>query len=630
MLAAMTKVRIFGRKPQLEPVLRRLYELRLLQLESAAEADVPALAASRDRADRAEELRLLLVRLDGLLALGDGEAEDDGRAGAAGHADVGRELDGLTPQIEALHDRVAELSNELAVLPRYLEPLEALLPLVPELAELDEAHLRALQLDTIALVLNTEDDALLATLREVLVELLGDRFELVAKRVDRDAVGCVIVVPHRDGEAVRALLGREQVRHLPLPARYERLSFQGAVAAMERRLGELPSELAEARRALRELVGPPGARWRRARRELAAELEQLEAAAKLGETARTFVVVGWTPRGKLPFLRDELERAANGQLVLEELPATGEAPVLMANRKLAQPFEFLVRLLDLPRHGTLDPTMLMALFLPLMVGVMIGDVVYGALLLVLAVVVRRRVGGHSAAVRDLSRVFVAGAVWAIVFGFLFGEALGDIGAKLGLPALWVYRGGADGVEPLLLFSLALGAAHVVLGLALGLWQSLRARRVGELLERAGSLLALCSVFVLAAIVADRLPATALTPAAAGVAVGLVLLVVPGGVLGLMMGPLAFVGTLGNVLSYLRIGAVGLASAYLALVANQLATLGPLWLGVLVAALFHALNLALAAFSPMIQALRLHYVEFFSKFYDGGGKPFRPFGDRAGA
>ena len=46
-----------------------------------------------------------------------------------------------------------------------------------------------------------------------------------------------------------------------------------------------------------------------------------------------------------------------------------------------------------------------------------------------------------------------------------------------------------------------------------------------------------------------------------------------------------------------------------------------------AALFHALNLALAAFSPMIQALRLHYVEFFSKFYEGGGEPFRPFGER---
>jgi V/A-type H+/Na+-transporting ATPase subunit I len=64
--------------------------------------------------------------------------------------------------------------------------------------------------------------------------------------------------------------------------------------------------------------------------------------------------------------------------------------VLMRNRRLARPFEFLVRFLDLPRAGTLDPTVLMAVFLPLMVGVMVGDVVYGTLLLVIALFVRRR------------------------------------------------------------------------------------------------------------------------------------------------------------------------------------------------------------------------------------------------
>jgi V/A-type H+-transporting ATPase subunit I len=56
-------------------------------------------------------------------------------------------------------------------------------------------------------------------------------------------------------------------------------------------------------------------------------------------------------------------------------------------------------------------------------------------------------------------------------------------------------------------------------------------------------------------------------------------------------------------------------------------LGPIWLGIFVGVFFHALNLALASLSPMIQALRLHYVEFFSKFYEGGGQPFRPFGER---
>jgi V/A-type H+-transporting ATPase subunit I len=397
---------------------------------------------------------------------------------------------------------------------------------------------------------------------------------------------------------------------------------------METRLRDLPQELEQAQADLHDLLAPRAHAWRAARRQLAAELEQVEAIVQLGATARTFVAAGWTPSARLPMLRHELELAANEEIALDAVePSPGvEPPVLMRNPAPARPFEFLVRLLDLPRAGTLDPTMLMALFLPLMIGVMVGDIVYGTLLLGLSTFARRRFAARSPVIRDLTRVFVAGSLWAIVFGFLFGEALGDLGHRVGLPALWLYRGGRDAVEPLLLFALAIGAAHVVLGLALGLWRSAVERRGGELLERSGSLLALGGVFGLAGLSVDRLPGGALVPAVAAIVVGVVLLVVPGGALGLMMGPLALIGTLGNVLSYLRIAAVGLASAYLAFVANRLGSLGPIWIGVLVAALFHALNLALAAFSPMIQALRLHYVEFFSKFYEGGGEPFRPFGE----
>jgi V/A-type H+-transporting ATPase subunit I len=461
---------------------------------------------------------------------------------------------------------------------------------------------------------------------------VGNRFELVATRVDAEAVGCLIVVAHQDADAVRALLGREHVRHLPLPHRSERLSFHGAISAMETRLRDLPHELEQTKANLHELLAPRAVVWASARIHVAAELDQIAAVSQLGATARTFVAVGWTPSSKLDLLEDELEVAASEEIALEMLEPTADVapPVLMRNVAPARPFEFLVRLLDLPRSGTLDPTMLMALFLPLMVGVMVGDIAYGALLLALSLFVGRRFAARSPVARDLSRVFVTGSLWAIVFGFLFGEALGDLGKRVGLPALWFYRGGKDAVEPLLLFSLAIGAAHVVLGLMLGLWRSALERRGGELLERAGSLLALAGVFGLAGVAADHLPKDAVVPAAAAIVLGVILVVVPGGALGLMMGPLALIGTLGNVLSYLRLAAVGLASAYLAVVANQLGSLGPIWMGVLVASLFHALNLALAGFSPMIQALRLHYVEFFSKFYEGGGEPFRPFGERVPA
>lgn len=633
-LVPMTKVRIIGRKQSVDDVLERLYRLRLLQLASAREEPALGLLPVPGEAERAagvEERRLLIAQLDGLLARAGSseEAETSGLAEDAGA--VSRELRALTSLVEPLVDRIEDLRTELAVLPRYIEPLRSLLPLVPELAELDESEIRALELDAIALVLNTDDDAIVGTLREALRMELGDRFVLVATRVAPDAIGCVIVTPHRATQEVQALLGREQVRHMPLPPRYEGLSFHRAITAMERRLVEIPAELERAQQELQALLVPRAAAWRAARERLQGEVERLEAVAQTGTTSRAFVAVGWTPRAEVPRLRTELERSAGGELVLEELatPDETEPPVLMRNRRPARPFEFLVRFLDLPRAGTLDPTMLMLLFLPLMVGVMVGDIVYGTLLLVLAVCVRRRFGAGSAAIRDLSRVFVAGALWAIVFGFLFGEALGDVGRRLGLPALWFYRGGEDAVERLLLFSLALGAVHVGLGLVLGIRQSAHARRSAELLNRLGALFALVGVLVLAGVAADRMPDGPVAPsaAAATIALGVVLLLVGRGVLGLVMGPLDLIGMLGNVLSYLRIAAVGLASAYLALVANELAVLAPIWIGVFIAAFFHALNLSLAAFSPMIQALRLHYVEFFSKFYEGGGQPFQPFGER---
>ena len=280
-------------------------------------------------------------------------------AEAASPDDVSRELKTLTPLVEPLAARIEELRTELAVLPRYIEPLRRLLPLVPELAELDESEIQALQLEAVALVLNTGDETVVDVLREALRTELGDRFVLVAARVDSDAIGCVIVTPRSAAEGVQAVLGRERVRPLPLPSRYENLSFRGAVTAMESRLREIPGRArpgaggaARAARAARGGVasGAPATPGRH-------RTARSRGAGRARRVARSSIV-GWTPRERVPELRVELERAAGGELVLDELstPPEVEPPVLMRNRKLARPFEFLVRFLDLPRSGSLDPT----------------------------------------------------------------------------------------------------------------------------------------------------------------------------------------------------------------------------------------------------------------------------------
>jgi V/A-type H+/Na+-transporting ATPase subunit I len=625
----MTKIQILGRRGEVERVIGELHRLGLVEIADArASQAVEGLGDEKPRSARRERLILLAARTDELLAAipPDAGADDEpARPLDAGEAEA--ELDRLSPRVEALTRRLDALRDERLVLPGYLEPLQRLLPLAPELADLDDEQLRAARLGTVALVLNTDDEQMVDTLREQLAEELGDRLHLVQSR--GASIGCLVVFRHRHRDAVRALLGRAQVRQAALPEAFESLSLRAAVEAMERRLAELPQALAAVRSEREALLLPHAARLRALRAAVAGELERLGAVERLGATQRAFVAECWVPRRHLARLTRELDSRLGAAVLVEDLatsPRDPQAPLLMRNSHPARPFEPLVRFLDLPRAGSFDPTLLMALFLPLMFGVMVGDVGYGVVLLALGLVARRALAARGSALARVTWVLTAGAAWSIVFGALFGELFGDLGTRaFGDWALWQDRLAEDALVPLLLFAVAIGAAHVVLGLLLGAWQAVRFRERPELFEKLGSLLVLGGLFGLAGWAADQLSSGALTPSVAAVVVGLVLVMAPGGLLGLITGPLELLGRVGNVLSYLRLAAVGLASAHLASVANELATVGPIWMGVVVAAFFHALNLALASFSPMIQALRLHYVEFFGTFLIGGGRAFTPFG-----
>jgi V/A-type H+-transporting ATPase subunit I len=93
----------------------------------------------------------------------------------------------------------------------------------------------------------------------------------------------------------------------------------------------------------------------------------------------------------------------------------------------------------------------------------------------------------------------------------------------------------------------------------------------------------------------------------------------------VFGTIELVSAVGNIMSYARLMAIGMASVVLAIVANQFAgALGIAAVGIAAAVMLHLLNLVMGMFSPSIHALRLHMVEFFSKFYHGGGYLYRPF------
>ncbi|MGH3756246.1 V-type ATP synthase subunit I [Actinophytocola sp.] len=633
----MTKVRILGHRSAADAVLGALHRLELVELADARIAhSLDGLDGAEIRSARIEELTRILTRTEMLL----GELSDAPRpAGTFQPLErpldlpgLRRTLGSLAAGVEEVSRRLDALSDERLVLPTYLGPLRLLLSLVPVLARLDAEDLRLLGLATVVVVLNTEDERLVDALRTELADKLGTRFELASTRVEDEAMGCLVVFPVESADLVRPILESSAIRSVALSERFEGLSLTATVEAMQRHLDEVPREIDDAQ-AERQALLVPHAEWLAAlRTAILAELELLTAAGELGATRRAFLIECWIPRSRVDQLRDELDHRVGSALFVEDTstsPYDPQAPVLMHNVRMSRPFESLVRFLELPRAGSVDPTLLMTILLPLMFGAMVGDVGYGALLLVLAILASRKLATRAARVPEVSglvRVLLLGAAWSVLFGVLYGEVFGDLGTRMfGDWALWRERPSAVTLEPLLLSAVALGAAHVVLGLGLGAWQAIRFREYRVLLDKLGAVLALAGLIALAAWTMGGLPPGALTPAVILIAVGLLLVMSLHGALGIATGALDLLGRIGNILSYLRIAAVGLASAHLANVANELGSVGPIWIGVFVATFFHALNLALAAFSPMIQSLRLQYVEFFGAFFVGGGRPFTPFG-----
>ena len=220
--------------------------------------------------------------------------------------------------------------------------------------------------------------------------------------------------------------------------------------------------------------------------------------------------------------------------------------------------------------------------------------------------------------RSVAAVAAACAGFAIGFGVLFGELLGTVGHALGMRPLWFDREHA--IIPFLALSLALGVVHITLGLVLAVVTSWRRGKTREALGRS-----VATVMVLLVIVAlfaafELLPKALLTPVVVAVLVAFPLLIALEG----FVAVIELMSTFGHILSYARIMALGTASLMLAVVANQMVgALGSVVVGVVFALLFHLVNFAIGLFSPTLHAMRLHYVEFFGKFFSPGGVEYRP-------
>lgn len=628
MIEPMVKVRLVSPRRVLDPVTSMLQSIGVLHIESMpTEAmrvplrpqvmDEPARRRGVELRCLREELRRLLVLLpeSPLVAPSGAEparhvelTEEERRRVTDLVREIGREVDALSGKLKACEE-------ELALLAKYERVLTALGPFVRFLHEGEG-------LDYLGVTIEEAkgDRLLLPLLHELMAKITERRYELFQARVDERTQAILLVFPKSCGIKVRSLLWEEGVTELRLPAAVSDKSLGQALRIILQKQADLPSEISSSRRGLRDIAF----RWRqdieRYHDAVSRGVEQIEATSLFYQTEMTIFVYGWVPRRRLNALQCRIRNEFGERVVLEECPILpGErhtVPVVLRNPCLLRPFETLTRLIALPQYGSIDPTPYLAVFIPLFYGMILGDVGYGLLLLAGATVVRRRYV-EIPIVRDLAAVFLVASAMSVMFGVLFGELFGELGEHIGLRPI---LNRMEAFIPFLALSIAIGTLHVALGIVLGAWSAWHRGDRRECSAKLGGLLLVVSFVALIASVANLLPRTWVTAETAALLLSLVTVFVFGGARGAME-----LHNLVNVLSYLRLMGIGVASAALAFAANTLGGMvGNVFLAVAIAGTLHAINLVFGVLSPTIQSLRLHYVEFFENFFAPGGRPYRPF------
>ena len=495
-------------------------------------------------------------------------------------------------------------------------------------------------------------------------EALRSRFPdaEVLKDVRKGEVAVAVFALAQDRPEVTRVLTEHGLQELKLPkvtgAPSEVIAKNRAdIAGLEKDLERIEADLESIRKKFADLIVA-------SEEDLAIEVMKAETPLRIAASTNSFVIDGWLPTSKVGELQASLNSLCCGLAFVETLPMEkgDEPPVLLKNPKPVKPFELFISMAFTQKYDEVDPTVVLFLTFPLFFGFMIGDLGFGLALALLGAIILAKFK-NSEDIRKLGAIILAGGVMASIFGlFLFAEAFGvPFHPPEEHPDEYSWESVADipihpvldkmtDIKEMLALSILAGWVHLTLGFILGFVNNMH-HSMKHAFSKVAWLLILLGLFVEMMYIAGGATATsgfindtilAWVPNSGTVLAGvrvsipaLVLIVI--GVIGLPLteGPMALsevVGLFTNLVSYTRLAALAVGKGAMALAFNTM--LFPLIfeshnIGIAIAgvvALFVTqmfFVFFLGALSAGIQALRLNYVEFFLKFFEGGGKEFSP-------
>lgn len=461
------------------------------------------------------------------------------------------------------------------------------------------------------------------------VEGASELAQLTQASVDRDVRYCLLVC-HTSAQ--------EEVLQALRDFGWSRMNLSGWTGTAKendqriaQELEQNEQETAQAEQQLAQLTSLAEP-IRQAADRASVRINREEGRSRLLDTEKTFLLEGWVPAEKWPELESQLK---NYPCAWELRDPTEEeypkVPVKLKNNWFTRPLSMVTEMYSLPAYNGLDPNPLMAPFFILFYGIMMADMGYGLLMMIASVVVlkksRPRAGMHNFfALLGLCGVstFIMGAVTGGFFGDFIPQLLKLINPESTFVWFWpTLFTPLEDTMMILVGAMALGFVQILVGMAISFVKKLRR---GQVMDAIWEEVTWWVVF--AGLALAILGVTNLVIILGGV------MVVAGPILtekgfGKITGIFSSLynhvtGYFGDILSYSRLMALMLAGSVIAQVFNTLGAIpGNVVIFIIISMLGNALNFALNLLGCYVHDLRLQCLEYFNKFYEDGGKPFRP-------
>ena len=462
-----------------------------------------------------------------------------------------------------------------------------------------------------------------AAIRDELADAAAELYEISADKQQR----CCLLIAHRAEE--------EKALEILRPHGFSVTAFQGVTGTAAQNVQALDASLAENRKRRQEAEAAIAALApERDALRLYADRLSAEAAEDLNTerllTDGTIVFFeGWAPAENM----SEVQALLDGRGCAWEAEDPSEedipdVPVRLKNNWLTKPLNMVTEMYSLPAYNNVDPNPLMAPFFILFYGIMMADMGYGILMFLAGTIIAKKYRpkgtmGHMMGLMQLCGVstFIMGAITGGFFGdFLTQVVKITTGGDFALPALFTPL---NDTLMILVGAMALGLVQIITGMAVSFIRKLKA---GQVLDAVFEEVTWWIVFIGIGLMAAGITNLALY---AGLALIVLGPLVTGQGFGKIMGIFGSLynhvtGYFGDILSYARLMALMLAGSVIAQVFNTLGAIpGNIVIFLVISLAGNALNFALNLLGCYVHDLRLQCLEYFGKFYEDGGKPFRP-------